>query len=78
MYRKKLGLLVLSWWGILFPFCALVQSQVPADQPVRRMDPNSTLAHEQLLEKAAWATRGVARISRRTAAARNIDTQLRG
>jgi lysophospholipase L1-like esterase len=50
---KKIKTVFLSWLSLLFPFYAAAQSQISADQPVPRTDRNSTIAHEQLLEKAA-------------------------
>ncbi len=39
-------------WVALLSSPALAQTHPPADQPVERTDPNSRLAHEQLLAKA--------------------------
>lgn len=55
MKTKNLAAIFLISAGFLLSAYAYAQGlqQVPADQPVPRMDPNSRLAHEQLLEKAA-------------------------
>ena len=47
--------LLLTCSGFFLPFCVGAQSvdvPIPADQPVRRTDQNSMIAHAQLLEKA--------------------------
>jgi lysophospholipase L1-like esterase len=36
---------------LLLPISELALAQAPADQPVQRTDPNSQIAHQQLLEK---------------------------
>jgi lysophospholipase L1-like esterase len=44
---------LLAFVSLLLPVCSYAQApQVPADQPMPRMDRNSQIAHEQLLEKA--------------------------
>lgn len=50
----KLSRLCVLWvpWVAFFASPALAQTPAPADQPVERTDPNSRLAHEQLLAKA--------------------------
>jgi lysophospholipase L1-like esterase len=53
MDRNKLRSMFLACLGFLLPFYVAAQSQIPADQPIPRTDPNSMKAHEQLLEKAA-------------------------
>jgi lysophospholipase L1-like esterase len=58
MRSAKIGVLSLTFFAILgitvlVARQAAAQSQIQADQPVPRTDRNSTLAHEQLLEKAA-------------------------
>jgi len=56
MKTKNLAAIFLTYAGLLLSTSAYAQGfmqPVPADQPVPRIDPNSKLAHEQLLEKAA-------------------------
>jgi lysophospholipase L1-like esterase len=53
MNHNPFRFITLSCLGFLLCACLVVQSQIPADQPVPRSDRNSTIAHEQLLEKAA-------------------------
>lgn len=56
MKMKNVAAIFLVYAGFLLSTYAFAQGfgqQVPADQPVQRMDPNSKLAHEQLLEKAS-------------------------
>jgi lysophospholipase L1-like esterase len=52
MRLMRLGVLLLTLFAI-FGIAVLVAQQIPAAQPAPRTDRNSTLAHEQLLEKAA-------------------------
>jgi lysophospholipase L1-like esterase len=56
MKTKKVAAIFLVFAGVLLSTLVFAQGfgqQVPADQPVPRTDPNSKLAHEQLLEKAS-------------------------
>jgi lysophospholipase L1-like esterase len=53
MDYKKIRAMFLFSLSFILPFYVAAQSQTPADQPVPRADRNSTIAHEQLLEKAA-------------------------